>query len=61
MAVLHTDVGRGPTGSTTTLDLVGTTLHLVRVTQNQMRTLQRVGTHHVPFLYHPDCPNKSVI
>ena len=39
MAVLQTDVGGGPTGSTTTLDLVGTTLHLVRVTPNQMRTL----------------------
>ena len=29
MAVLHTDVHPGPTGSTTTLNLVGTTLHLV--------------------------------
>ena len=61
MAVLHTDVGRGPTGSTTTLDLVGTTLHLVRVTPNQMRALQRVGTHHVPFLQHPEWPNESVL
>ena len=61
MAVLHTDVGGGPTGSTTTLDLVGTTLHLVRVTPNQMRALQRVGTHHVPFLQHPEWPNKSVL
>ena len=48
VAILHSDVGGGPTGSTTTLHLVGTTLHLVRVTPNQMRALQRVGTHHVP-------------
>ena len=61
MAVLHTDVGGGPTGSTTTLDLVGTTLRIVRVTTNQMRALQRVGTHHVPFLQHPEWPNKSVL
>ena len=61
VAVLHTDVGGGPTGSTTTLDLVGTTLHLIRVTQNQMRALQRVGKHNVPFLQHPGCPNKSVL
>ena len=61
MAVLHTDVGGGPTGSTTTLDLVGTTLHLVRVTRSQMRALQRVGTHHVPFLQHTKWPNKSVL
>ena len=61
VAVLHTDVGGGPTGSTTTLDLVGTTLHLVRVTPNPMRALQRVGTHHVPFLQHPEWPNKSVL
>ena len=61
VAVLHTDVGGGPTGGTTTLDLVGTTLHLVRVTQNQMRALQRVGTQHVPFLQHPEWPNKSVL
>ena len=54
-------MGGGPTGSTTTLDLVGTTLHLVRVTPNQMRALQRVGTHLVPFLQHPECPNKSVL
>ena len=59
--VLHTDVGGGPTGSTTTLDLVGTTPHLVRVTPNQMRALERVGTHHVPFLQHPEWPNKSVL
>ena len=39
LAVLHTDVGGGPTGSTTTLDLVGTTLHLLRVTPNQMKAL----------------------
>ena len=39
IAVLHTDVGGGPTGDTTTLDQVGTTLHLVRVTPNQMRAL----------------------
>ena len=61
LAVLHTHVGGGPTGSTTTLDLVGTTLHLVRVTPNQMRALQRVGTHHVSFLQHPECPKKSVL
>jgi hypothetical protein len=61
LAVLHTDVGGGPTGSTTTLDLVGTTLHLVRVTPNQMKALQRVGTHHVPFLQHPEWPNKSLL
>ena len=61
MAALHTDVGGGPTRSTTTLDLVSTTLHLVRVTPNQMRALQRVGTHHVPFLQHPEWPNKLVL
>ena len=61
MAVLHTGVGGGPMGSTTTLDLVGTTLHLLRVSPNQMRALQRVGTHHVPFLQHPEWPNKSVL
>ena len=62
VAVLHTDDGGGgPTGSTTTLDLVGTTLHLVRVTANQMRALQRMGTHHVPLLQHPEWPNKSVV
>ena len=54
-------MGGGPTGSITTLDLVGTTLHLVRVTPNQMRALQRVGTHHVPFLQHPEWPNKSLL
>ena len=36
--------------------LVGTTLHLVRVTPNQMRPLQRVRTHHVP-----EWPNTSVL
>ena len=61
LAVLHTDVGTGPTGSTTTLDLVGTTLHLVRVIPNQMRALQRLGTHNVPFLQPPEWPNKSVL
>ena len=61
VAVLHTDVGGRPTGSTTTLDLVGTTLHLVRVTPNQMRALGQVGTHHVPFLQHAEWPNKSVL
>ena len=61
VAVLHTDVGGGPTGSTTPLDLVGTNQHLVRVTPNQMRVLQRVGTHHVPFLQHPEWPDKSVL
>ena len=59
VAVLHTDVGRGPTGSTTTLDLVGTTVHLVRITRNQMPVVQPVGTHHVSFLQHPEWPNKS--
>ena len=59
--VLHTDVAEGPTGSTNTLDLVGTSLHLVRVTPNQMRALQWVGTHHVPFLQHPEWPYKSVL
>ena len=61
VAVLHTNVGGGQTGSTTTLDLMGTTLHLVRVTPNQMRALQRVGTHHVPFLQHPEWPDRSVL
>ena len=61
IAVLHTDVGGGATGSTTTLNLVGTTLHLVRVTPNQMRALHRVGTHHVPFLQHLEWPDKSVL
>ena len=61
LAVLHTDVGGGLTKSTTTLDLVGTTLHLVQVPPNQMRALQRVGTHHVPFLQHPEWPNKSLL
>ena len=61
LAVLHTDVGRGPTGSTTTLDRVGTTLHLVQVTPNQMRALHWVGTHHIPFLQHPEWPNKTLL
>ena len=61
LAVLHTDGGGGPTGSTTTLDLLGTTLHLLWVTPNQMQALQRVGTHHVPFLQHPTWPNKSLL
>ena len=61
LAVLHTDVGGGPTGSTTTLDLVGTTLHIVLVSRHQMRAHQRVDTHHLPFLQHPDWPNKSVL
>ena len=39
VAVLHTDVGGRPAGSTTTLDLVATTLHLVPVTPNQMRAV----------------------
>ena len=60
VAILHTDVGGGPTGSMTTLDLFGTDLHLLRVTTNEMRALQRVGKHHVPFLQHPEWPNKSV-
>ena len=61
MAVLHTDVGGGPTGSTTTLELMGTTLKLVRVTPSRMRALQRVGTHHVFFLQHPEWPDKSML
>ena len=61
LAVLHTDVGGGPTGSTTTLDLVGTTLILVQVNPNQMQALQQVGTHHVPFPQHLEWPNKSVL
>ena len=61
VAILHTDLGGGLTGSTTTLDLVGTTVHLVRVTPNQMRALQRVGTYHVAFLQHPDWFNKSAL
>ena len=61
LAVLHTDVGGGPTGSTTTPDLVGSTLHLVRVTPNQMRALQRMGTHNIPFVQHPEWPNKSLL
>ena len=61
MAVLHTDVGGGPTGSTTTQDLVATTLQPVRVTPNQMRALQRVRTHHVPLLLHPKWANMSVL
>ena len=60
LAVLHTNVGGGPTGSTSTLDLVGTTVHLVLVTPNQMLALQRVGTQHVPFLQHPEWPNESL-
>ena len=39
IAVLHTDMGGGPTGEATSLDQVGTTLHLVRVTANQMWAL----------------------
>ena len=39
----------------------GTTLHLVRLTKNQMRALQKVGTHYVPFLQHPEWPKKSVL
>ena len=60
MAILYT-VGGQPTGGTTTLDQVGTTLHLVRVTPSQMQVLQRAVTHHVPFLQHPDWPNKSLL
>ena len=61
LALLDIDVGGGPAGSTTTLDLVGTTLQLVRVTPNQMRALKRVGTHHVLFLQHPEWPNRSLL
>ena len=59
MAILYTDVGGGPTGETTILDQVSTTLHLVRVKPNQMRVLQQAGTHPVPFVQHPDWPNKA--
>ena len=61
IAVLHSDVGGLPTGDTTTLDQVDGTLHLLRVTPKQMRVLQRAGTHHIPFLQHPNRPNKSVL
>ena len=61
LAAPHTDVGGGPTGSTNTLDLVGTTPNLVRVTPTQMRALQRVGTHHVRILQHPEWPSKSLL
>ena len=61
VAVSHTDEGGGPTGSTTTLDLVGTTLQLVQVTPNQMRAIQQVDTDHVPLLQHPVWSNKSVL
>ena len=60
IAILLTDVGGGPTGEATVLDQVGTTLHLVRVTPNQVRVLQQAGTLHVPFLQHPDWRNKWV-
>ena len=30
------------------------------LTPNPMRALQRVGTHHVPFLQHPEWPKKSL-
>ena len=60
IAILHTDTSRGPTGEATILDQVGATLHLMRVTPNQMRVLQRAGTHHVSFLQHPGWPNESV-
>ena len=61
MAFFYTDVGGGPTRNSTILEQVGTTLHLVRVTTSQMRFLQRGRTHHIPFLQHPDWPNKSLI
>ena len=61
IAVLQTDVVGGPTGDTTTLDQVGTTLHIVRGMPNQMRALQRAGTHQPPFLQHPNRPNESVL
>ena len=60
VAILHNDVGGGRTGSTTALDLLGTTLHLVRVTPKQMWARQPVGTHHVRLLQHPQWPNKSI-
>ena len=53
-------MGGGPTGEATVLNQVGTTLHLVRVTPNQVRVLQQAGTLHVPFLQHPDWRNKWV-
>ena len=61
MDILYTDVGGGPTGDTTILDQVGTTLKVVRVTPCQMRLLRRAGTHHVPFLQHPDWPDKLLL
>ena len=61
IAILHTDVGGGPTWQATIHDQVGTTLHLLRVTPSQMRVLQQAGTHHVPFLQHPDWASKSIL
>ena len=54
VAILHTDVGGGPTGGTTTLDQV-------RTTPDQMRVLYRVGTHHIAFLQDLDWQNKSLL
>ena len=50
IAVLHMDVGGAPTGDATILDQVGTPLHLVTVTPNQLWVFQRAGIHPVPFL-----------
>ena len=54
-------MGRGPAGEATILDQVGTTLHLLRETPDQIRDLQQVGTHHTLILQHPDWSNKSVL
>ena len=43
--------GGGPTGSTTTLDLVGTTLLPVQVTPNQMRALLAQLALHNPHIW----------
>ena len=58
IAVLHTDVCGGRPGTTTTLTLMGTTLHVVRLAPNQMPAPQQVGTNHVPFLQLSYLPNK---
>ena len=50
IAVLHTFMGGESTGEATVLEEVATTLHLVRMTPNQMRALHRAGTHQFPFL-----------
>ena len=61
MVIVHTDVGGGPTGEATILEKLGTNLHLVSATPSQMRVLQQAGTHHVPFLQHPDWPSRLIL